>query len=144
MRLSLCVIWIQPYNGKRKCTSVIPYARLHVSFLYATKQIVPCNDWCELDGWIYIFPIQDITFWIQPSDSSVQAGFPKKNRWQSERGVQNKWISPGHIPHIWNLALQIRQKWKTCKCTSMRLYRSIYVRLCIIRTDESRILLSGH
>ena len=36
--------------------------------------------------------LQVIYFWIQPSDSSIQAGFLKKHISESERDVQNTWI----------------------------------------------------
>jgi len=65
--------------------SVIPYVGLR--FQNATKWITPCSNWCELDGSIHIFMTWVIQFWIQHSDSSVQAGFLKKNRSESEMGV---------------------------------------------------------
>jgi len=42
-----------------------------MQFANATKRTAPCND-CN--------------------DSSVQAGFPKKNRSEGERGARNTWI----------------------------------------------------
>ena len=36
-----------------------------------------------------------VNFWIQPSNWSIQAGFPKKNISEGERGVRNTWIPQG-------------------------------------------------
>ena len=37
-----------------KCTSIIPY----MWFPNVTKQIAPCSNWCQADGWIHIFTTQ--------------------------------------------------------------------------------------
>ena len=82
------VMWIQKKKKNQKtckCTSVIPYVWLRMWFLNVTKRITPCIDWCELDGWNHIFMTQVIKFWIQLSNSSVQWGFPKKNRSEGEK-----------------------------------------------------------
>jgi len=107
-------------------------------FPNATKWISPCSNWCESDGWIHIFMTQIVTFWIQPSDLSIQTGFSKKNKSKSEMGVWSTWIPQCHICyhnvaytcHVYGIsvlsqdsicAMRIRQ-WKTCKSTSVILY----------------------
>jgi len=49
------------------------------------------SDWSKLE-----VLIQNVT--NQPSDSSVQAGFPEENRSEGERGVRNTWILQCRIP----------------------------------------------
>jgi len=72
-------------------TCVILYARLHMQFPNAKKRMAPCSDWCETD------------FLIQPSDLSVQAGLPKKNRSEGKSEVRKTWIPPCRI---WNLGFR--------------------------------------
>jgi len=95
---SIYTVWVMRIQQKWKtckCTSVIPHVWLRMRFLNATKRIASYSDWYKwkLDGWIQICTTLVIKFSIQPSDPSVQAGFPKKNRSEGERGLQKAWIS---------------------------------------------------
>ena len=96
--------------------SVISCVWLHMWFSNVTKWITRCSDWSELD-----VSIQN--FINQPSDSCVQAGFPKENRSKGERGVWNTQILQCHIryfnvaytfgfacciTHIWNLGFMLK------------------------------------
>jgi len=73
----------------------------------------PCSDWYK--------------FWIQPSDSSVQAGFLKKNR---SEGCP-KHMDVAYAYHVYGI-LVLSRGWKTCKLTSVILN----VRLCMWQNER--------
>jgi len=94
---------------QQKCMGMIPYVRLGMRILNATKRIAPCTGWLNL-----FFTTQVLKFWIQLSNSSIYAGLPKKNRSESERGVQYTWILHCRICiQIWMpRILDFRSRWQ--------------------------------
>ena len=133
-RHSICALCESDKKWKTcKRTSVIPYVRLSMQLLNETKRTAPCSDWCECesDDWITNVTTRVVQFWIQPSDSNVQAGFPKKNRSEGERGVRNTWIPQCRIririrmPHIWNLEMHDHLKGYTDRTTDFRINKHI-------------------
>ena len=113
-------------NGKHVNVRAWFHMRDCMWFPNATKRTPPCSDWyeCESDGQIYIFMTWFVTVWIQPSDSSVQAGFPKKNRSQGERGVQNKCCNVTYANTMSHTAY-MESRLKTDSTRSMRIRQKI-------------------
>ena len=112
-------------NETCKRTSMIPYVRLLMWFPNVTKCIAPFSDWleCEWDSWIHIFMTRVVTFWIQPSDSSIQAGFPPKKQvfnWLVHQAYTHRYMVNFHLKKAlgrmgkWS-AISTRLAWKyTC------------------------------
>ena len=84
-----------------------------MQFPNATKRITPCSNWCECEWLNPYFYDSGHKFWIQPSDWSVQAGFPRKigqnMRWVSEtHGYHNVIYTVAYAFHMYGISVLSR------------------------------------